>query len=221
MDEVNLHITFPEVPFQVSVASELRENNEILGDFSLTFAQEYERSSLLKDGRKLLIIRTAVGGAGFKKGHWGLENILHKKMVELVDYALALNPENRVVAVLWHQGEHDAFEGTAPENYYNQLCDTIKDVRSRYGEMPFICADFVNEWKQLNIEKCAPIVETIKKVSCDIGNSAFIETSDLLSNNQMIANGDNIHFCRQALQELGYRYFLAFRKLIGVLNENV
>lgn len=61
----------------------------------------------------------------------------------------------------------------------------------------------------------------IKKVSCDIGNSAFIETSDLLSNNQMIANGDDIHFCRQALQELGYRYFLAFRKLIGVLNENV
>ena len=54
----------------------------------------------------------------------------------------------------------------------------------------------------------------IKKVSCDIGNSAFIETSDLLSNNQMIANGDNIHFCRQALQELGHRYFLAFRSLI-------
>ena len=35
VDEVNLHITFPEVPFQVSVASELREHNEILGDFSL------------------------------------------------------------------------------------------------------------------------------------------------------------------------------------------
>lgn len=36
------------------------------------------------------------------------------------------------------------------------------------------------------------IVERIKKVSFDIGRSAFVETSDLLS----IGNGDNIHFCR-------------------------
>ena len=213
VDEVNLHITFPEVPFQVSVASEVRENNEILGDFSLTFAQEYERSSLLKDGRKLLIIRAAVGGAGFKKGHWGLENMLHKKMVELVDYALALNPENRVVAFLWHQGEHDAFEGNKPEIYREQLTDMIKDVRGRYGNMPFIAGDFVNEWKSKNIESCAPIINVIRQVISNMGNAAFVETADLPSNNQTRGDGDDIHFSRQSLHELGKRYFEAYQSL--------
>lgn len=39
IDEVNLHISFPDVPFEISVASEVRANDEILGDFSLTFAR--------------------------------------------------------------------------------------------------------------------------------------------------------------------------------------
>lgn len=212
--ENGLKIDYAAKPFFIEVAKERVSEGKKYGDFSLTFCQEYIKNGLLKEDRKLLIIRAAVGGTGFYKKQWGVGNILHSKMIELVDYALSLNCENRVVGFLWHQGEHDAFERNLPQNYYYQLSDTIKDVRSRYGEMPFICADFVNEWKQLNIEQCAPIVEMIKKVSCDIGKSAFIETSDLLSNNQVVANGDNIHFCRESLHELGRRYFQSFRALV-------
>lgn len=164
----------------------------------------------MKDGRKLLIVRAAVGGSGFKKGHWGLENILHKKMIELVNYALSLNPENKVVAFLWHQGEHDAFEGNTPEVYHKQLTEMVSDVRARYGNMPFIAGDFVNEWKSKNIESCAPIIDVIRQVICEMGNAAFVETADLPSNNQKICNGDDIHFCRQSLHELGKRYFEAY-----------
>lgn len=212
--EDNLHITFPEEPFKVSIAQELVENGETLGDFSLTFAEAYE-NEILQNGRKLLIVRTAVGGSGFKKGQWGLNNILYLKLLELVDYALSLNPENKVVAFLWHQGEHDAFEGNKPEIYHGQLTDMVSDVRSRYGDMPFIGGDFVSEWKSKNIESCAPIIDVIRRVICEIGNAAFVETSDLPSNNQKIGNGDDIHFCRQSLHELGRRYFEAYCKLKG------
>ena len=39
----------------------------------------------------------------------------------------------------------------------------------------------------------------------------YIETSDLRSNNQKNGDGDEIHFCREDLQELGRRYFDAWK----------
>ena len=43
--------------------------------------------------------------------------------------------------------------------------------------------------------------------------AAFIETSDLLSNNQQIGNGDPIHFSKDSLYKLGHRYFEAFAQI--------
>ena len=79
--------------------------------------------------------------------------------------------------------------------------------------IPFVSGDFVNEWKSENIESCAPIVEKIKKITASEGG-IFVETSDLLSNNQATGNGDNIHFSRESLHILGIRYFDAFSKII-------
>ena len=168
---------------------------------------------LLKEDRALLIVRGVIGGTGFKKGHWGLQDEIYLKMLEMTDYALQFNPENRVVAFLWHQGEHDAFEGNPPEQYRKQLTDMLDDVRSRYGKMSFIAGDFVNEWKSKNLSICEPIVDVIRQVVKEIANAGFVETADLISNNQKTGNGDDIHFCRESLHELGYRYFAAWKKL--------
>lgn len=162
----------------------------------------------------MLIIRGAIGGTGFKKGHWGLKDKVYLKMLEMVDYALALNPKNRVIAFLWHQGEHDAFERNNPEQYKQQLSDMVKDVRIRYGNMPFIAGDFVNEWKSKNLSICEPIIACMKLVIEALDNAGFVETSDLLSNNQKTGNGDDIHFCRESLYILGDRYFRVYKTII-------
>jgi hypothetical protein len=70
----------------------------------------------------------------------------------------------------------------------------------------------VNEWKMKNLENCEPVVAAIRDV-CKTVNGAFVETSDLKSNNQEIGNGDDIHFSRNALDILGRRYFEAFEKI--------
>lgn len=207
-------VNYTDKPFVIHKAEEeLWEGNQALGNFSLTFAKKYIESGCLKAGRKLLIIRAAVGDTGFQKGHWGLQAPLYLKMLEMVDYALSLNSENKVVGFLWHQGEHDAFEGNTPENYKKQLLETVLGVREKYGNMPFITADFVNEWKTLNIQICDPIIQVIQEVVQEVKNAAFVETSDLLSNNQVLKNGDNIHFSRPALYKLGERFFEAFYNL--------
>lgn len=212
-----LRITYAEKPFSIVPAQErLSNDGMVVGDFSLTFAEAYEQARWLEEDRNLLIIRAGVGGAGFKKKLWGVGNVLHNKLVEMVDYALSLNVENRVVGFLWHQGEHDAFEKNDPKTFKAQLTETVADVRARYGKaLPFIAGDFVNEWKSKNIEACRPIIEKIREVIQEMGDAAFVETSDLPSNNEKNANGDDIHFCRESLHILGRRYFNAYQELIG------
>ena len=211
----NLFVTYEDKPFEIKAAGERLKDGESAADFSLTFAKEYKAAGYLEKGRKLLVIRAAVGGTGFMKRHWGKNDKVYLKMIELIDHALSLNPENRLVAFLWHQGEHDAFEKNLPDTFEMQLGWMINSVKERYSvpSLPFICADFVNEWKSKNIDICKPIIEKIKAVANRAGGE-FIETLDLLSNNQKIKNGDDIHFCRQAQYELGRRYFAAFDKIM-------
>lgn len=208
-----MKVTYHDKPLQFEIAQERKEGEGFIGDLSLTFAQEYVKNILQAD-RKVLIVRAAIGGTGFQKENWGIGKQLYVKLTEMVDYALSLNEENRVVGFLWHQGEHDAFEKNEPERFKKQLADQLADVRARYGDVPFIAGDFVNEWKSENLADCQPILQKIREVLEEAGNGAFVETADLLSNNQKTGNGDKIHFCRESLHILGRRYFAAYQPLL-------
>ena len=212
-----VRVTYADTPFIITPAKERGSEQNPVGDFAMSFGEAYVKGNLQND-RKLLIVRAAIGGTGFVKKQWGLEDQVYLKMIELADYALSINEENRIVGVLWHQGECDAFEKNEPNVFKQQLASLIQDIRKRYGKnLPFIAGDFVSEWKQKNISDCEPIVEKIREVLRETGHSAFIETSDLLSNNQKNGNGDDIHFCREALCILGCRYYDAFREICSLI----
>ena len=111
-----MDIVYLDEPFILKIAEECEGDNGKIGNFGLTFAEEYTKAGMLKEGRATLIIRAAIGGTGFSRKEWGVGSILSNKLFELVDYALALDEGNRVVAFLWHQGEHDSVEKNPPEN---------------------------------------------------------------------------------------------------------
>lgn len=184
---------------------------DTLGDLSLSFAEKYLEAGLLAPDRKLLIVRTAVGGTGFLKHYWAVGDPLYQRMLKLTDEALALNPENRLVAMLWHQGEHEAAFLNDPQRYHHQLKAVVDGVRSRYGlpELPFVCGGFCQEWAVEHQPACDQIMDVIRGVAREVGG-AYVETGDLRSNNQLLNDGDIIHFCKEDLQELGRRYFNAF-----------
>ena len=50
-----LKIEYADVPFEIVPAEERIINDTLYGDFSLTFAEEYEKAGLLQEGRKILI----------------------------------------------------------------------------------------------------------------------------------------------------------------------
>ena len=211
-----LDIQFHNEPFQLMVGAEHGTAENPIGDFSLTFSKAYIDAGLLAPGRKILIIRAAVGGTGFQKKHWGMEDILYLKMLEMIDYAVSLNPENQIKGVLWHQGEHDAFEGNTGERYHHQLAMLLNSLQKRYNisKLPFVCGSFVSDWRKKNEEICKPILKSLQRVASEM-RGAYVEAGDLLSNNEKTGNGDDIHFCRESLHILGRRYFDAYQEIVS------
>ncbi|MHB8963494.1 MAG: sialate O-acetylesterase [Saccharofermentanales bacterium] len=203
--------------FSISMAQEDVWGNDVVGNFSLPFASRYIQDGSLTPGRKLLILRSAVGGTGFLDNRWGLQDDLYTRMMEMIKTALELNSANRMAALLWHQGETDAVLGAGREQHYKNLSTLVKTVRSTFGydTLPFIAGDFVYHWRNENLEPCLPVIDAMKDVCRDIGNARFIETSGLQSNHQKVGNNDTIHFCREAIYSLGMMYYEAFCGIIG------
>jgi len=198
----------------IDIARENIYEGNTIGNLSLTFADRYIKNGRLKSKRKLLILMAAVGGTGFYDNRWGLKDDLYLKMIEMINKALSLNPANRSVVFLWHQGETDTANPDR-NTHYNNLRTLVEKVRqtSEQYALPFVAGDFVQKWYNENTDICKPIVTAIRDVCSDIGHAAFVETDGLTSNSEITGNDDIIHFSREALYELGNRYYNAYAKI--------
>jgi len=208
--------------FTITPAAEKVTGNEIQSNFALSFAREYLKNGHLTEGRKLLILRAAVGGTGFLDNHWKLTDDLYLRMMEMIRTALGLNSENRLAAFLWHQGETDATNHASFDIHYNHLITLYRSVTEEFRkpDLPFIAGDFVQHWKNDNIEICTPVVGAIRAVCRDTEYGGFVETEGLLSNAQELQRDplgwyDPIHFSRKAIYELGKRYYDVFAGITG------
>jgi len=197
--------------FSIDIARENYYEGNTIGDLSLSFAEKYVSDGRLKSGRKLLLLMAAVGGTGFYDHRWGLKDDLFLRMIEMIKTALSLNPDNRVAAFVWHQGETDT-ANPVRDTHNKNLRTLVENVRQTAGndKLPFIAGDFVPKWYNENTSVCKPIIAAIKDVCADIGNAAFVETDGLTSNAEVTGNDDIIHFSREALYKLGHRYYDAF-----------
>ena len=211
-------VEFFDEPFEIDVADERIAEEDKVRDLSLHFSKLYKESGRLETDRKLLILRCAIGGTGFLQGNWHEQGNLYLKMLEMIDYALNLEGENRLVAMLWHQGEDDIMRNNPPENYEKQLGYLIDSVRERYNEpkLPFITGEFVEDWSSAYIfpERITGLVGAIKKALSARENTAYVSSKGLLSNRQAGAHEtDDIHFCKKSIDEFGLRYFNAYKEM--------
>lgn len=212
-------------PLCVAPLNYFMDNTPRNGSFAGEFCRLYKEKYLSKD-REILVICSAVGGTGFADGKWLENGILTKKFLKMIDIALSLNKENRIICALFHQGERDSIGterlGDIRYNFYNnEICKLISNLRNRYSssQIPFISGEFSNEWCKTEegkesyiIEKCLHDLEK-KLPLCGCASS-----EGLKSNNEEIGNGDNIHFSRKSCIELGKRYFAIYENLIKQSN---
>ncbi len=212
-------IDYPVPPY-IEIADEPCTKDGKTGKLSLIFAREYINADYLKPGRRVLVINAAVGGSGFLWGQWGIGNILYTRLCDMLDASLALNPENRLVAFLWHQGETDAGINRDWDAEYKYevhkklLSEMMQDFNSKYSAcgLPFISGGFCDEWYSGLKPHADPILRAIRDVTEELGGS-FVETAGLDSNNRTVGNGDPIHFSRESTHKLGKMYFEKYKEI--------
>ena len=146
-------------------------------------------------------------------------------MTKMVKEALSMNPENRIKAFLWHQGEHDGYENgeaglTRDEikaHYRKNLDALISAFRSEFGEdIPFISGGFTHTWLEEYPDSIGAVSEVLAESSEEWDNACFVgETQDLKTNDEVVGNGDTVHFSREGLNVFGKRYYAAYKKIVG------
>lgn len=201
----------------VDIADERIKNGQKIGCFALQFAEKYAQE-YLEEGRKVLIVDANFGGTGFARPEWGVGNIMHERMISMVTEALSYGPDNRVVAVLWSQGEHDSFENADwdPEKRYvthkKNLTETFKDFYARVDakDAPIIACGFTDDYYATTKVACDAVLNAIRECIADVGG-AFVDTAGLMSNSGATGSKDIYHFCRESLHILGGKLFDAYK----------
>lgn len=196
-----------------------KKYNENSTNLSYSFAKKYAEKYLQKD-RKILIVNTAVGGTGFKSGHWRKGDQLFKRMFDMVNSALKLNKNNKIVACLWHQGECEivrnkdlSFEDGF-KYYHKHFTELFNSLRNTYGkDIPFICGGFTHTLIDKYELSGGIVLDVLKNVMAENKNTKFVETFDLKSNADL--GSDIFHFCNDALSILGERYFDAYQQIMN------
>lgn len=194
------------------------DGTKYCSDLSLSFVEEYKKSNFCSPDRKILVIKTAYGGSGFAFDQQGVGNPLYKRTIDMVNIGLSLNKNNRIVAFLWHQGEHDAYENAGfsfkerYEYYYSNLLKMFLGFRDYYKQFnfPIITGGLCRDWKKRYKIQSEAIEKATIDVCNKIGNATFVIASDLPSNEEILHNGDGDHFSKESILILGKRYFDAF-----------
>lgn len=216
--ETKLVMKWPAVN-TITVADEWDKGKGKLGCFGLWFAKKYA-DTYLEEGRKVLIVNANFGGTGFHRPEWGVGNIMHERLLSMTKAALAQNPENRLVAVLWAQGEHDSFEDPdwAPEKRYavhkENLTATFNDFYEKVGDrsVPVIACGFPDTFCQRWPEATEAVLKAIREVIADF-DGGFVETEGLISNAQKVGTDDIYHYCKESLRILGGKFFEKYCQL--------
>ena len=202
-------------------AENTRKGAGKLGCLANTFTREYYSKYLSASERKLLIVRAAIGGTGFMREQWTPNGVLTKRALEMTDIALSLNPENRLTAILWHQGESEAIDGKGKgydflySFYFNSLSRFIADLREKYGSVPFMAGGHCDDWIPRFVEESRAVTDATKSAIERFESCGYVETAGLGSNDRIVKGKylDDVHFNRPALYELGERYFKVFEEM--------
>ena len=214
-----LEMKWPAVN-SVAVADERVLEGGKRGCFALQFAEKYVQT-YLQPGRQVLIVKACFGGTGVARPEWGVGNCMHTRMLAKTKAALEENPDIRVVAILWSQGEHDSFENAdwEPEKRYrvhkDNLTATFRDLYAHLGDkkVPLIACGFPDTYCASVPEASAAVLKAIREVIADFGG-AYVDTAGLISNSQTFNDWDIYHFSRESLHILGGMLFDAYAALV-------
>ena len=137
------------------------------------------------------LIQAAVGGTSITQ--WQKGGPLYAKAVEMVG-------QKHVTAILWHQGEQDAYGHTTPAEYERLLTQLFTDLRADIGDVPIVAGE-IGRWLKFP----SLINDSIHAVADSLPAISVVSSAGLID------DGDLVHFNPASRQELAHRYAALLR----------
>jgi hypothetical protein len=184
--------------------------------FALTVAKYYNKSNFLISGRKVLIIHCGKGGTGFAAHNWNPGDKLFNDSIYRVNSVLSSGNDNRLIAILWHQGENDVSLIEYPKLLDNMINKMRGSIVKNNKDVPFILGGMVPAWVNLDplrIKQQEYIVQTVTRVT----NTGYVDPTypfEIFPSNYQ---GEGyIHYDAENQREIGKRYY---EKLVSMLKK--
>jgi hypothetical protein len=172
----------------------------------------FARAYVADHDREVLIVQAAVGGTAFEPAegmtwdpdvHGAVRN-LYDEAVAQVRGALAEGEGNRLVAVLWVQGESDAGR-ISPEEYTDELVGLVEQLRRDVGPAPFVVGQMVPEWIAADPARLA-IDAVHRQLPFRVPDTVFVPGPTGMTNGPE----DAIHYDARGQREQGRRMYAAW-----------
>lgn len=210
--------------------------------FYKTFAKRYAAANPTK---KVLIVHNGFEATGmmvpfnnhpFIKDNiiqWNVGGLLYRTLVRRVNNVLSWNTNNRVVAVLWSQGEADIDANKTANDYTTQLRNFVNSLRTaiKSPNVPFLACGYSADWHSrdafTNLKN--QYMSNLQSMSSTTYNGERAGTGPIRSGGSVIpkfgyistvgvtsdvANQNNVHFNFAGLRELGERFWRVYSVII-------
>ena len=175
----------------------------------LSFARAYHAAN---PSRPVLLVPTAKGGSGFAGEDWNPGDYYFETAVTQANAAMASHPGNRLIAILWHQGENDVLAPYSTAQYAAAVDRLIYRLRARVSgaaTAPFILGQFVPAWT--SSPSPAAVLSAINATPSRVAFTAVAPSAGLSGNSPE----DVIHFDAPSLRTYGSRYFTALASALA------
>jgi hypothetical protein len=195
------------------------------------FARRYAATQL-SPTRKLLIIDGGAGGTGFLNQNngtidWDANTGLYALSVkDLVNSVMSANSQNKIIGMLWQQGENNGYPADSTYAVLNQVdyqsswLGMIKyfevNVTGFSSATPVFNGQMVYDWMMQDTTNRKPVDDALRNLS-NLRDNTFYIASDtsmgLYKINSYSPSGDLVHYGSSAL-DLGGRYFDAYQNYL-------
>ena len=178
-------------------------------------AMSFARAYVAEHDRNVLIVQAAVGGTAFVPGegmtwdpdvHGSVRNLYDEAVGQVRD-ALAEGDGNRLVAVLWVQGESDVGQ-LSPEAYADELDGLVARLRADVGPAPFVIGQMVPDWIAADPSR-GDIDAVHRQTPARVPAVVFVPGPSGMTNGP----NDDIHYDALGQREQGRRMYAAWLTL--------
>lgn len=175
-----------------------RQSQGAIG-LGMSFARDYVQTVM--PNRELILLPQANGGTGLiSSPRWNPTNDLYTSAVINTNAILAANPNNRLVGILWHQGENDVnYRKTTYISLLDNMINTMRSQITGARDVPFLLGELAPTWVSGNPHRQA-IQEAIQETPQRLPNTFVVSSSGLA------VDGTGIHFTGASFRTFGSRY---------------